>query len=86
MKSFLMLSVVNLHQDLMRLQRNFQSRIRRSVTDRCDTKKKTFLYKERHDSGILEKPAVHFHALAITQHMSTHWMPLNQAMSKAVGK
>ncbi len=30
--------------------------------------------------------AAHFPALAITQHMSTHWMPLNQAMSKAVRK
>ncbi len=28
----------------------------------------------------------HFPAFAITQHMSTHWMPLNQAMSRAVRK
>lgn len=25
---------------------------------------------------------VHFPAFAITQHVSTHWMPLNRAMSK----
>ncbi|WP_420209121.1 hypothetical protein [Candidatus Electronema sp. JC] len=37
---------------------------------------------------FLEKAAFHFHfpAFAITQHISTHWMPLNQAMSKTVRK
>lgn len=32
---------------------------------------------------FLEKAALHFPAFAITQHMSTHWMPLNWVMAKA---